>query len=129
MSISPPSAGGWLQSLRRMGESILALARTRFELLAVEWQEEKLRLLHLLIWLGLALAIGLGGVFIGMITLAFWVWEAAGYAGLIGLVVAALSIAAGIFWGIHRKIQTGPAPFNQTVAEFRKDGECLRKND
>ncbi len=128
MSTSPPNPGGWLESLRRMGESFLALMRSRFELFTVELQEEKLRLLNLLIWIGLAAAFGFAGVFVAIIALAFWLWATAGYLGLLGLAMAALVIALGIVLGIRNKIQTGPAPFAQTVAEFRKDGECLRKN-
>lgn len=128
MSDSPPTPGGWLESLRRIGESLSALMRSRFELFTVEWQEEKLRLLNLLVWLGLAATLGVGGVLVALITLAFWLWDLAGYAGLISLSVAALAVAASIFWAIRRKIQTGPTPFAQTVAEFRKDGECLQVN-
>jgi len=126
MNVAPTNPGGWLESLRRIGESLSALLRSRFELFTVEWQEEKLRLLNLLIWLGLAAVIGVAGVFVAIIALAFWVWATAGYAGLIGLAATALAVASGIVWMIRRKIQTGPTPFAQTVAEFRKDGECLR---
>lgn len=129
MNAPPPNPGGWLESLRRIGESLLALLRSRFELFTVEWQEEKLRLLNLLIWLGLAAAIGVAGVFVAMMALAFWLWATAGYAGLIGLAAAALAVAFAILWSIRRKIQTGPTPFAHTVAEFRKDGECLRNNN
>jgi uncharacterized membrane protein YqjE len=129
MSDSPSNSSGWLESLRRIGESLLALTRSRFELFAVEWQEEKLRLLHLLIWFILAVTIGVAGVFIGLLTLAIWLWDVVGYPGLIGLIVATLTVAGGILWQLQRRIQTGPTPFAQTVDEFRKDGECLRKND
>jgi uncharacterized membrane protein YqjE len=98
-------------------------------LFTVEWQEERLRLINQLVWLGLASIFGAAGVFIAMLALAFWLWATAGYAGLIGLAVAALVVASGILWMIHRKIRTGPTPFAQTVAEFRKDGECLRSNN
>lgn len=115
--------------MRRIGESSVALLRNRFELFTVEWQEEKLRLLSLFVWLALAAVIGLAGVLIGLMALAFWLWTTTGYAGVIGLVVTAIGIACGILWGIRRNIQTGPSPFSQTVAEFRKDGECLRTKD
>jgi uncharacterized membrane protein YqjE len=129
MSASPPTDGGWLESLRRIGESFLSLLRSRFELFTVELQEEKLRLLNLFIWLVLAAACGFAGVFVTIIALAFWLWAAAGYWGLLGLAVVSLATAVGIIFGIRNKLQTGPAPFAQTVAEFRKDGECLRKNN
>ena len=128
MNPTTTHTGGWFGSLRRIGESSLALLRSRFELFTVEWQEEKLRLLHLLIWLVLAAAIGVAGVFVAIMTLAFWLWAVAGYAGLIGLAVGALAVAFAILQSIRRKIQTSPTPFAQTVAEFRKDGECLRNN-
>lgn len=128
MSVPPTNPGGWLESLRRIGESVATLLRNRFELFTVELQEEKLRLINLLVWLCFAAAIGVGGVLVAMFALAFWLWELAGYAGLIGLAAAALAVAAGIIMAIRHKIQTGPMPFAHTAAEFRKDGECLRSN-
>ena len=127
MSHHSPGAG-WFESFRSIGESSLALLRSRFELFTVEIQEEKLRLLHLLAWICVAAAFGFAGIVLAIITLAFGLWAAAGFAGLIGLAVATLAVALGILWGIRKSIQTGPPPFSQTVAEFRKDGECLRNN-
>lgn len=130
MNDSPPTPpGGWLESLRRMGDSFLALMRNRFELFAVELQEEKLRLLNLVLLIALAAALGFAGVFVIIVALAFWLWVAAGYVGLIGLAVVCLAAAAGIVAGIRKKLQSGPVPFSQTVAEFRKDAECWPKNN
>lgn len=129
MSDSSPNPGGWLESLRRIGGSLLALLRGRLELFSVELQEEKLRLLNLLVWIALAAALGFGAVLITIIALAFWLWTVAGYLGLIGLALACFIAALCIIVGIRKKIQTGPAPFAQTVAEFRKDAECWPKNN
>ena len=129
MNLNPTNHGGWLESLRCIGGSVSALLRSRFELFTVEWQEEKLRLLTLFIWLGLAAAIGATGIFIALMAMAFWLWTVAGYAGVIGLAACALAVAGRLFWSIRKKIQTSPAPFGQTVAEFRKDGVCLRSAD
>ncbi|HTJ00028.1 MAG TPA: phage holin family protein [Dongiaceae bacterium] len=116
--------GSWLAALRRIGDSLFALARNRFELFTVEWQEEKLRLLNLLFWLGLAAVIGAAGVFVALFTLAFWLWQVTGYAGPVGLAVVALVIAGAMLWNLRARIRTGPQPFAQTVAEFRKDAAC-----
>jgi uncharacterized membrane protein YqjE len=129
MSDFPPNPGGWLESLRRIGDSFLALLRGRFELFTVELQEEKLRLLNLLLWIGLAVALVFAGVFVTVVALAFWLWMVAGYLGLILLAVMCFAVAAGIVAGIRRKIHSGPAPFAQTVAEFRKDAECWPKKN
>lgn len=112
--------------MRRIGESILALGRSRFELFTVEWQEEKLRLLDLCLWFVAVTVLALAGLLVAIVTLAIWLWQVAGYAGLIGLSFATLGGATIIGCNLRRKIQTGPTPFQQTVAEFRKDGECLR---
>lgn len=129
MNTTPPRPGGWLESLRRIGESSVAIARGRFELFSIEWQEEKLRLINLLFWFGLAVTLGAAGLLIAMAALALWLWEMFGYAGLIGLALGTLAAAGGIAWNIRNKILSGPQPFTQTVAEFRKDGECLEKQN
>lgn len=126
MDPSPTNQSEQLGPLRRIGVSLLALTRSRLELFTVELQEEKLRLLNLLIWLGVALVLGAAGIVVAMAALTFWVWAVAGYAGLVGLAVTALVIAAVILSVIRLKIQTGPTPFAHTVAEFKKDAECLR---
>jgi uncharacterized membrane protein YqjE len=124
---APPPDFNWSQSLQRIGESLVGLLRGRFELFAVEWQEEKFRLLNLLFWCGFAVTMGAAGLLIGMAVLALWLWEVAGYAGLIGLSVVSLAIAGGLVWKIRQKILSGDPPFAQTAAEFRKDAECLPK--
>lgn len=114
---------GWFASLRRLADSGLGLARTRVELFAIELQEEKLRAINLAVWLCLALALGATGLLVTVGTLAWFLWQVAGYAGLIGLAVALLIAAAGILWRLRREIAHGPAPFAATVAEFQKDLE------
>lgn len=129
MSDSPRNSGGWLESPRRIGEALLGLLRSRFELLGVELQEEKLRCISLLLWLVLAAALGFAGVFVAIVALAFWLWTVAGYYGLVGLAAVCLVAAVGIILGLRKKIQSGPMPFAQTVAEFRKDTKCWPKNN
>ena len=101
--------------------------RTRAELFAVELQEEKLRAIRLLLWVAAAIALGVAGLLVAIGGLALFFWELAGYWGLAGLAAGALGLAAIILWIIHRRITHGPAPFAGTVAEFRKDAECLRQ--
>lgn len=129
MNDSPPNPGGWLEPLRRIGALLTALARSRFELFTVEWQEEKLRLLNFCLWLVVATVLGAAGLLVTIFILALWLWSTAGYFGLIGLAVATLGAAALIVFTLRNKIKSGPTPFPQTVAEFRKDGEWLQAKD
>ncbi|MDO8539318.1 MAG: phage holin family protein [Opitutaceae bacterium] len=121
--------GGIMAAARRLGTSLLGLLQTRAELFAVELQEEKLRALRLLAWLTAAVALGVAAILMAVATLALFLWQNAGYAGLIGLTVAVLAAAITLFAVIHRRIVHGPEPFAATVAEFRKDAECLRRNE
>lgn len=117
---------GMFDSARRMANSVLGLLHDRISLAAVELQEEKLRAISVLIWLCVAIALGVAGMLVAISALAFFLWEQAGYAGLIGLAVASIAGAAVVLWLLRRRILSGPQPFAVTVAEFGKDFECLR---
>jgi len=119
------TTGGWLNSLRRTGDTLLGLAQNRFELFAVELQEEKLRALNVLVWLVVALALIVAGVLVGLGALALYLWHVAAYYGLIGLAVVSLAAGAGVLWAIRHRIRNGPTPFAKTVDEFKKDRTCL----
>lgn len=126
MSGPDSKSDGWFNSLRRTADSLLGLLHARLELLAVEWQEEKLRALRLLVWFGLAVILGVAGLLVALGALSLFLWSVAGYAGLVGLSVVTLGAAGGVFWTLHRRLQESPPPFEATLAEFRKDRECLR---
>jgi len=128
MRPSEKQTAGWSGSIRRIGTGLLELIRCRFKLFTTELQEEKLRLIHLLLWLAVALTLGVAGLLIGLGALIIWVWMAAGYLGLIALALAALAVAAGIVLAIRRRIKTDPPPFSATAGEFKKDIECLRRD-
>ncbi|MHB1306355.1 MAG: phage holin family protein [Limisphaerales bacterium] len=116
---------GWTAALRRMGDSVLGLAQSRLELFTVEFQEEKLRAITLVVWLAVALLLGAAGLLVGLgaLSLLLWIW--AGYLGLVGLMLVALTGSGIVLWAIRRQIRKSPLPFGETVAEFRKDRECL----
>jgi uncharacterized membrane protein YqjE len=128
MNSDPTNPGEWLPSLRRISELFSALLRNRFEMFTVDLQEEKVRLLDLLIWLVVVAALGVAGIFLAVTALALWLWDALGYAGLLALAVTALAVASVMVGRMRRTLQTGPTPFAHTVAEFGKDCECLRRN-
>lgn len=129
MSDEAPKPPEWRESLRRIGASLQVLVRNRLELFAVEWQEEKLRLIRLLCWLTLALALGAAGILVAIGALACWLWAVAGYLGVIVLIVLCLAAAVAIVWKLWQNLRNEAPPFADTVAEFRKDGACLKNRD
>jgi len=129
MNEADPKPESWGEALRRGGDSILGLVQTRLELFSIELQEEKLRAIKLLIWLGVALAIGVAGILVVIGALALWFWNLAGYWGLVGLAALTLGAATGIFLWLRDQICHGPRPFDATLSEFRKDREWLHPKD
>ena len=117
-----------MNSVHRFGISLLGLVQTRAELFVVELQEEKLRAVSLLLWLALGLSLAVAGLLIVAGTLALYLWQVAGYTGLMGLAGGILTLAALIFWVIRRRILRGPPPFSATMDEFRKDAASLRRS-
>jgi uncharacterized membrane protein YqjE len=128
-SVEPGTAnGGQLVELsKRLGRRLLAIGENRFELLMVEVQEERERLLHAIVLalgvaaLGLLAGVSLTGVIVVL------VWEISRVAAL--LVLTGLYGAAAVYF--YRRLtrllqewQNLPA----TLDQLRKDRACLEKH-
>ena len=127
MAEAEQGAGGVLDSVRRIASSVLGLLHNRLSLAAVELQEEKLRAISVLLWLCGAAVLAAAGIMVAIASLGLFLWERAGYAGLIGLALAALGAGFVVLLLLRRRILRGPQPFAVTMAEFSKDLECLRQ--
>jgi uncharacterized membrane protein YqjE len=115
--------------LRRVGEDIASLAALRVELFGVELREQFDRWLRVLV---LALAtvvlgcIGLGFVAV-FVTVAFWDSQPLLALGLFALLfVGAAAWCAG---RLGRAVAAGPAAFETTIAEFRRDAQSLGRRE
>ncbi|MDD3180415.1 MAG: phage holin family protein [Opitutaceae bacterium] len=117
---------GFIDSVRRLARSALGLLHTRLELFAVEMEEEKLRVVDMLVWLGIAIALGAAGILVSIGVLALFLWQAAGYAGLIALAAVTLAASVGLLVAIRHRLRHGRGPFGATLGEFRKDVAGLR---
>jgi uncharacterized membrane protein YqjE len=126
MTESEQVPGGFRGSLRRLTDSLVGLVQTRTELFALEFQEERMRSLRLLVAVSLAVAIGIAGLQVIIGALALVMWDVAGYWGLAGLAAVALLTSGILLWIIQRRITQSPPPFSATTAEFKKDAALLR---
>jgi uncharacterized membrane protein YqjE len=125
MSQDEPPSGGVLDSFRRLCDAGLAQVQNRIELFAVELQEEKARLLRILV-----LATGvffLAGVAVVMVTLTV-VWLA-GESARLPLLIAfsGLYLAGAVagFLAFRKLIRSAPPPFQDTISELKKDRDWL----
>ena len=124
METASTNAGRLAETFKRFARRLLAIGENRFELLMVEVQEERERLLHAIVLaLGVAALGLLAGVSLtGVIVVLFWeVSQVAALLALTGLYGAA---AVCLYWRLTRLLrdwQNLPA----TLDQLRKDRACL----
>lgn len=125
MSDTAAPAGGLYAALKGSSATLLAMARTRLELLGLELQEEKARTLRLLL-LGLAAAFCAGiGLVLAVVLIAVLFWESrvAVFAAGCALFLA----AAFVCWNAFSRVLARPRPvFEHTLAELSADVEALK---
>ena len=124
MEPPPANAGPFVEPSKRFARRLLTLGENRFELLLVEVQEERERLLHAIL---LALGMATFGLLAGVAltgTLVVLLWELSRVATL--LVLTSLYGAAAVC--LYRRLtrllrdwQNLPA----TLDQLRKDRACL----
>jgi uncharacterized membrane protein YqjE len=120
---------GLLGSVRRIFDSLLGLAQSRLQLFSLELESEKIRLVDTLIKLAIVLAVAFIGLLLAAFTVAMFVWEQAGFPGLLIMTGVILATAGILLWCLRSGLRKGPAPFAKTLAEFNKDRSCLGKKD
>ncbi len=129
MNPDADSTSGGRSGLRQVGEAFCGLVRCRLELFALELQEEKERLLWLVVRLAVFVAVGAGGL---LLVLGLVAWLAYRWLGVWGIAAVAAFCLGTAAWGVRkliRDIRRAPAPFHQTVTEFKKDRAWLRPAD
>jgi uncharacterized membrane protein YqjE len=111
--------------MRRTAAAAIGLVQTRIDLFAVELQQEKWRVVDLL--LRTALIVILGILTLGLLTATIvyllWGWSPLG--ALIGLTILFGVATLIVLWSIRRSLKSGPRPFAGTLAELKKDQSCL----
>ena len=114
-------------ALARMADALLGLARTRIELAAVEYTEERGRITS-------QAALLLGGVGCLLFALFFaaagvivYFWDTHRFAAIIGVIVFFGVIGAALLWRRAELANTSPVPFSASVAELEKDRAALAR--
>lgn len=109
-------------------DSVLGLLGKRFELAAIELQEEKYRLVDQLFRVIVAGVLGLMSLIMASFFLIVICWDTgARYHVIAGLAVVYGVAAWRSFVVLKRKLEKGPTPFAATIDEMRKDREWFQK--
>ena len=117
---------GLFSAAGKLIDGVLASAQNRLQLLSIEFQEEKLRLIQIFIWVAATVFAGMMTVGFATVTVVFIFWENARLAALGG---ATLFYALGfglLCWQFRRYISRQPKPFDATLGELTKDRTCIR---
>lgn len=120
---------GFTGAATRLGGVATQILRDRLELLALELREAKIRFVQTLILVCLGVVFSLLGLVL-LIVAGVWVlppqWRVY---GLGAAAVASLIAGAAAFRTLSRILEKSPLPFDQSVAELKKDASCfLTKN-
>jgi len=126
MSDPVGQSSGLLATARSFVQNLLGSVQNRLELFGTELQEEKFRLIQVIIWIAAAAFAGVMALAFASITLVYLFWESARLAVLSGLTLF-YGLGFGIIlWQFRRFLARQPKPFAATIAELEKDRECIR---
>jgi len=123
-----PDAGqnpGLLTSLQRLMETLLEILQTRVEIVATEFEEERVRLRELVVFGILTLFfVGVGLTLLTLFIVVLY-WDSHRVAVLGG--VAILYLGLGGLTGIilYRRLKSRPRLFAATLSELTKDRDQL----
>ena len=126
---SSDSSPGFLGSFRVLGDHLLASLQARIELVSIELQEEKFRLIQTCLWIGAALFAGAMALTFASLTLVYLFWDTARLAVLTGLTLFYTTGAVVIIIAFRRYLARQPRPFAATIEELQEDRACIPKEN
>jgi uncharacterized membrane protein YqjE len=119
------AATGLLGSVRSLADNLLGSVHDRIELISVELQEEKQRLIQIFVWISAAIFTGMMAIAFASFTVVFLFWESARLAVLIGLTVLYTGAAIATVMMLRRQIARQPKPFAASLQELKSDRACI----
>ncbi len=127
MESSHPASSGFFKNLSGLGDSLLGALQERIELVSVELQEEKYRLVRLIIWGGAAVFAGVMTLSFATLTLVYLLWDTARLAALGGFALLYGCVLAWVIVMLRRQFTHQPKPFEATIDSLSEDRACIRK--
>lgn len=120
--------GGLTAPLRRLLESATGFLSSKLELFSIEWQEEKRRIIELLILAAIALLFGVLALALLTFSIVAYFWETHRFLALFSVSGVYLLLAAVLLVRLQRKASLSNKVFEATVEELKKDSEWVRRH-
>lgn len=117
---------GLFASLRRVVETIVDILQNRLELITVEVQQEKCRVIELLILAAAVIFCGFMAVALLTLTIVLLFAPEARVYALGALTLIYFGAAAAAVFGLKSKLKNPPYPFAGTISELKKDRTWLQ---
>ncbi len=128
-SESQETGGGITAPIRRLLESASGFLATKLELVGIELQEEKRRILELLILASTALLFGVLSLTVLTFAIVAFFWETPyRFAAIFGVFFLYLFITGFLFVRLKRRANTATHLFDTTVEELKKDTEWVKRH-
>ncbi|WP_018078660.1 phage holin family protein [Thiobacillus denitrificans] len=122
---TPEGSKGLFDSLKGLAASLITIVHTRIDLLSMDLEEERERLLSVLVLMLVALFCLSVGVLLLAILVAIAFWDShrlLALGGLTGIFLAGGAVAFGV---ARYKLKTKPKLFAASLAELSKDRQQL----
>jgi uncharacterized membrane protein YqjE len=114
-------------SLAKLADAMLGLLRTRLELVAVEYTEERDRIARQLVLLLVGLGCLLFALFFASFAIIAYFWDTYRITAILGVAAFFVAIGAGLLWRRAEVSSTSPVPFGASVAELEKDRAAIAR--
>ena len=114
---------------RALGADLLALFRTRAELIGLEIEEGAARRKRMLVLGAVAALFGAVTLLLAALFVVIVFWETHRVAAAAGVTIAYGAVAAWAYAKFSDVARNTPPLFSATLAEFRKDLDMLRGSD
>jgi uncharacterized membrane protein YqjE len=124
MSEDTETKPGVWASLKRGLDALLATTHNRVELFVVELQEEKCRLVEVIVCAAAVVALGLMSLSLVTLTVVVLCWENGLLAALASLSILYLIGTALVWRALQTRLRARSA-FASTLDELKKDRSCL----
>lgn len=110
---------------RRLSASLLALGRIRLELLAIEVQEEKERILAMMVWAVAATFLGCFALVFCALFVTAALWDSHRLLALGGFSALFIVLAALGVMRLRQLVADGSTLFQSSIGELRRDSQAL----
>ncbi len=124
MSAPEDTRAGLWSSLKRVLDALLATVENRVELISVELQEEKCRLVEAILLAAGVAAFGMMTLTLITFTLVALFWDSARMTVLVALSVVYLGVTVAAWRALQARLKSRTA-FAGTLDELKKDRSCL----